>query len=462
MLAGITIRGFQSHVDSFIPLGPGLNVITGPSDSGKTAVIRTIRWVNFNEPTGEAYVNKKVGEAEVILHLPDGREIIKRRRKGKTSYQLTDIPEPFEKSEVPLEVTQATGIIKQQFGDFNAALNFAYQLEAPFLISETASAGAKVLGKLAGTEAVDLAIRDVAKDTHTARQDRSQADKDIARVDEQLGAFLDLEDQRQLLAQCEALVAQVEEDVKKHVLLKQLEQRYERSVDQVVMYSDQLSRLQHVPQLVTLTQQLDVHTQRWERFAKMFSDFRRIDTEYTSTHAQLDRLQGVAALAETIETASQAYDRKQQLEGLRTRQAASTETLQRAQDVLTALATIDQAAVAIAQLQQATDHHERLTALHTRYEAQEIIYQKQTNTVKILTGVDQSHQLIQTATEAQERLTYLRNLHRTYISKRTEATQAAENVTTLTDLLETEKTRLRESWGELTICPLCEQPTENH
>src|SRR5690625_5024172 len=186
MIKSIKLKGFQSHELSEIDLVPGLNVITGPSDSGKTAVIRAIRWLAFNEPQGEAFVNDRVGEAEVQVTLQSGAIITKTRRNGKTSYLVqqdeTDSGSLFEKSEVPLEVTRLLGIEKQTFGDFVAALNFSFQLDAPFLISETASAGAKILGKLAGTESVDLAIKGVSKDTHATRNMRSQAEKDMERI----------------------------------------------------------------------------------------------------------------------------------------------------------------------------------------------------------------------------------------------------------------------------------------
>ena len=76
----IFVEGFQSHELSF-HLGNGLNVITGPSDSGKTSIIRAVRWVAFNEPQGEAFVNESVGQATVAIHMDNGIIISKHRRK---------------------------------------------------------------------------------------------------------------------------------------------------------------------------------------------------------------------------------------------------------------------------------------------------------------------------------------------------------------------------------------------
>ena len=86
MLANINeifVEGFQSHTNSHFNLGNGLNVITGPSDSGKTSIIRAVRWIAFNEPQGEAFVNESVGQATVAIHMDNGIIISKHRRKGK-------------------------------------------------------------------------------------------------------------------------------------------------------------------------------------------------------------------------------------------------------------------------------------------------------------------------------------------------------------------------------------------
>jgi exonuclease SbcC len=53
MITQLNITNFQSHVKSVLKLSPGINVICGPSDSGKSAIIRGLRWVIENQPTGK-------------------------------------------------------------------------------------------------------------------------------------------------------------------------------------------------------------------------------------------------------------------------------------------------------------------------------------------------------------------------------------------------------------------------
>ncbi|MGG1014790.1 AAA family ATPase [Bacillus subtilis] len=260
-ISRVQLKGFQSHVDSDIRLGSGLNVITGPSDSGKTAVLRAVRWVAFNEPAGEAFLNRAVGETEVSITLETGQVITKRRRKGKTSYLLQQNEEDegslFEKSEVPEEVKAILGIRKETFGDFETTLNFAYQLDAPFLISETASAGAKVLGKLAGTAAVDMAVKSVNKDTIAARNERSRATQDIEKINGELLKFAGVDEAKEQLELAQYVLDEAERKIERLSELKGLLETYGYQSQVLKSAKEKLDKLQIVPALTDKLEQIE-------------------------------------------------------------------------------------------------------------------------------------------------------------------------------------------------------------
>ena len=53
MIKEINIKNFQSHDNTNLILDSGVNVIVGSSDSGKSAIIRALRWVTSCVPRGE-------------------------------------------------------------------------------------------------------------------------------------------------------------------------------------------------------------------------------------------------------------------------------------------------------------------------------------------------------------------------------------------------------------------------
>lgn len=55
-IKSIEIENFQSHKYSKLDFSERLNVIVGPSDNGKSAIIRALKWVLFNEPKGTDFI----------------------------------------------------------------------------------------------------------------------------------------------------------------------------------------------------------------------------------------------------------------------------------------------------------------------------------------------------------------------------------------------------------------------
>lgn len=279
----VTIEGFQSHVQSTFNLSPGLTVITGPSDAGKTAIIRALRWFAFNEPTGEAFlhtirnpdgsIKQAAEQARVAVTFDDGTVITKTRRKGKTVYTHSGFPSPWEKAEVPPEIKETLGLIKQEYGDFETCLNFAFQLDAPFLLSETASVGAKVLGKLAGTEVVDLAISEVNKKTHQTRNEISYEDKQIGEIDVQLTEYFDLDNQEAALTAVEAAFKKLKDDQATRNELIALSSAYEANTDRRIALHDRVDTLAPVVICQTRLSILERQEIRREKLTTLFNGF---------------------------------------------------------------------------------------------------------------------------------------------------------------------------------------------
>ena len=73
----LVIDNFQSHEHTEVEFGSGLNVVVGPSDFGKSALVRALRWVLYNEPRGANFIRAgtKVCQVKVKwmmgLLLPD-------------------------------------------------------------------------------------------------------------------------------------------------------------------------------------------------------------------------------------------------------------------------------------------------------------------------------------------------------------------------------------------------------
>lgn len=510
MIVGVRITGFQSHVNSYFNLGTGLNVITGPSGSGKTAIIRAVKWVAFNEPAGEAYVNEKVGQAEVEIELDNGVTITKRRKKGKTSYLLSTVPEPFEKSEVPFEVKQALGINKQTFGDFVTALNFAFQLDAPFLISETASAGAKILGKLAGTEAVDLAIKGVSKDTYAARQEKSQAEKDIEKIDHQLAAYMNLDELKEQLEACEMLAHKLEIDVSKVDNLKHMKIAYGTLTDLMETYREKLDRLAIVGDLEEELKNVAAAQARYDKLLAVYNQFNKTTTALEIAQYELKRLEGTELLAEQLQGLERNQQRVVALKSIAWKHQSYTEIVDIADRTIEKTAGVEKAGALLEGIRKANERAEKLTRLQSDRDYYGEAIAAWDFELDKLTGLEAADDLLKSLQQAQTKHTKLQQLqlnhvyYRGTISKISKDQEKYAGLSQadsyihdlvnkqqrLADLQQIESNHMEkvrnlwrhENWARLAeedlqkaqqelqgawdeagaICPLCEQPVSTH
>ncbi|NMA49739.1 MAG: AAA family ATPase, partial [Tissierellia bacterium] len=165
----LIIQNFQSHKYSELEFGQDLNVIVGPSDSGKTSIIRALKWVLYNEPSGDFFIREGESEVSVTIELSNNTILKRYRTKSKNGYQLITsdgIETVFEGigTSVPQEIIDITGISKMLLdGDHSNAINLGEQLEGPFLLSEKTSTRANAIGRLVGVDIIDEALREVLR-----------------------------------------------------------------------------------------------------------------------------------------------------------------------------------------------------------------------------------------------------------------------------------------------------------
>lgn len=200
----IRLENFQSHVDTEIKLKDGLNVFIGPSDSGKSAIFRGIKWALFNEPAGTFFIRNGAKEARVSITFDDGRMLVRGRSTNSNYYELHDADEVLRLESfgvgVPEEVTNFTNIRKMilKNGDVYT-LSMQDQLEGPFLLTGSSAQKATAIGRLSGVHVIDYAVAELARELSGSKQATKRNDEEILKKSEALKEFDTLDEERMAL-----------------------------------------------------------------------------------------------------------------------------------------------------------------------------------------------------------------------------------------------------------------------
>lgn len=196
----ITLKNFQSHKHSVIDLDERLNVIVGSSDSGKSAIIRGIKWALYNEPSGDYFIREGEKDCSVTLEFNDNSILKRYRSKSKNSYILTnnngeEIKFEGFGSAVPAEIIDTIGIKKIHLdSEESDSINLGEQLDGAFLLSEKTSTRASAIGRLVGVNIIDDALREVLKDTRALNISKKGLEENVMKLGEEIDKFHYLDD----------------------------------------------------------------------------------------------------------------------------------------------------------------------------------------------------------------------------------------------------------------------------
>ena len=147
MIKKLFIKNFQKHKRLEITLSPQVTTIIGRTDSGKSAIVRALGMLLFNEARGKSFVTHGEANASVGIQLEDGTKLL--RTKGKRNDLKVDknVWKAFSNT-YPPEIIELLNVDKE--------LTIQNQHDPIFWLSDSAGQVAKKLNKI-----VDLRIIDV-------------------------------------------------------------------------------------------------------------------------------------------------------------------------------------------------------------------------------------------------------------------------------------------------------------
>lgn len=177
MIKKIRISNYQIHKNLSLEFSPGLNVIVGASDEGKSSIVRALRTILFNEPSGVEYLpsGKKKFTGEVLFS--DGVKVIRERSKSANTYKLNVGGE--EKTykafgtNSPFDVQKAVNMDE---------VNLHPQFSLPFLIALTPSERNRYINEFTRRDFIDAIIKHFVREEGNCNKKIAEASEEIDNV----------------------------------------------------------------------------------------------------------------------------------------------------------------------------------------------------------------------------------------------------------------------------------------
>lgn len=212
----IIIRNFQSHKETVLELSPTVNSLEGVSDSGKSAVLRSLLWCLTNKPDGVAFASNwaKDRKGKLKEDVRVSIDNITRFRTADTNGYIRYVPgkdpQTYEalKGTVPPDIESAINI---------GNVNIQRQMDPPFLLSSTPGDAARYVNELIGLVEIDSyqkALKGKAHDNANSLKDEnkrlSEAETALAQYDWVSGAKDKVEELSGIDARCAGLEADLD------------------------------------------------------------------------------------------------------------------------------------------------------------------------------------------------------------------------------------------------------------
>lgn len=296
MLKTVEIHNFQSHKKTELEFVPGVNVIIGESDSGKSAILRAMNWVINNRPLGDSFRSEWGGETKVVINTTDIHTIERIRSASKNEYLLDGSGLKAFGTEVPEEITEILQL---------DSYNIQSQMDVPFLLANTPGEAARMLNKAASIDDIDKTIGGLSTGLNRLNSDVKYKKNQIEEYQQELAQYDLLPEIEREISAVEDLDAQLQEYSKERATLESMSKRMTRI----------LTELEETQYLVDISEEMETLEQTHQAYAEKLTENERICIIYQRIKFLQDNLDNTRHIENTlklVETALKTEDQRKE------------------------------------------------------------------------------------------------------------------------------------------------------
>ena len=186
MIKSLKIENFQSHLNSYLELSDGINVISGQSNNGKSSILRSLSWVIFNRPLGLSFKSSFSNKKDIVKITinTETDEIVREKNDTINQYKINNIILDTVGSNCPDEIASVLNF---------SELNIQSQFEKHFLITESAGEVGRTINGFLKLDAIDALISNISSKITSTNKELEIKKQDLDKLNTSLEKFEDFD-----------------------------------------------------------------------------------------------------------------------------------------------------------------------------------------------------------------------------------------------------------------------------
>jgi exonuclease SbcC len=279
MISEIILQNFQSHKKTLIELHPGINCIIGPSNNGKTSILRGLYWDLYNRPSGDSYIahwnrdkNDKPIKSTFVRIATDKGTIERKKGYIKRDDKLLD----FNGYIVNASELEAIGqsVPDEVTNLFNLdSVNIQRQTDAPFLLSESAGEVARFFNSTIRLDQIDSALAKAESKRRDTNKEKIRLENELSQIAKDIETFNWLEQAEIIANKIVKLENRINENENKSERLSSLHEDFNESIVIISSQEVMLSAVPLVNKIIKIQESLEQKIERYERLQNLYEQY---------------------------------------------------------------------------------------------------------------------------------------------------------------------------------------------
>lgn len=181
MIKSITIKNFRTHQDTKLDFCEGINIIVGESDTGKSNIVKAIRKLKDNHPSGDSFKGVDA-PTEIIMEVINGDKIdtVSICVDKDVTYIVNGRKFNKCKQSVPDEVLALLNL---------SDINISRQFDKSFLVFDTPGEVGKRFNKILKMDKVELYLSTLTTKINKRNNDIESTTEEILNIRNKIGDY---------------------------------------------------------------------------------------------------------------------------------------------------------------------------------------------------------------------------------------------------------------------------------